>query len=421
MTDPIPSNVSQPTELRFNTTVNILDGAFFGVALGFASFTTIIPLFVSQLTDSSVLIGLIPAIHTVGWQLPQLLTAGRVRRLERYKPMVMAMTIHERLPFLGLALVAYYLAGLDSSIALVLIYILLIWQGLGGGFTATVWQSMIGKIIPSTWRGRFFGVQSSAANLLMSITAVIAGQILERYESPGDYALCFLLASAGLIISFAFLGSTREQAHAPTNPAEIPANLWREVVDILVSDRIFRRFLMIRMIFQLGGVAFSFYAVYAVGVLGVSEALVGWLTGLLFFSQVIANPTLGALGDRMSHRLILLLGVTMAMLSTGLAGWATSIPLWFVIFALAGMGAVANWTTSMVLSLEFGTPANRATYIGMANSLIAPATLLAPFLAGWCIDNFGYAAMFRSSALVFLIAALISLSLLRLEPDGRRI
>ncbi len=420
MTDSIPTNTSQSSDVRFNTIVNILDGGFFGIALGFASFTTIIPLFVRQLTDSSVLIGLIPAIHSVGWQLPQLLTAGRVRRLERYKPMVMAMTIHERLPFLGLALVAYFLSRLDTPIALMLIYILLIWQGFGGGLTAMVWQSMIGKIIPSSWRGRFFGVQGSAANLLMSITAVIAGQILERFDSPDDYVLCFLLASAGLAISYVFLGSTREQAHAPTSSSEIPTNLWREVGQILVSDRVFRRFLLIRMIFQLGGTAFSFYAVYAVVELGVSEAMVGWLTGVIFFAQVIANPTLGTLGDRTSHRSILLLGVTMAMLSSALAGWATSIPLWFLIFALAGMGAVANWTTSMVLSLEFGTPANRAAYIGMANSLIAPVTLAAPFLAGWLIDAYGYTAMFRISALVFLVAALISLSLLRLEhkaPD----
>jgi MFS family permease len=173
------------------------------------------------------------------------------------------------------------------------------------------------------------------------------------------------------------------------------------------------------MILQLGGAAFSFYAVYAVGELGVSEALVGWLTGVIFFSQVIANPTLGALGDRTNHRFILLLGSTMAMLSAGLAGWVTAIPLWFVVFGLAGMGAVANWTTSMVLSLEFGTHANQATYIGMANSLIAPATLLAPFLAAWCIDNYGYTTMFRASALVFFIAAVINLSLLRLEPNGR--
>jgi len=57
--------------LRFNFTVGMFDGGFFGLGVGFASFAAIIPLFVSQLTHSALLIGLVPAIHNVCWQLPQ--------------------------------------------------------------------------------------------------------------------------------------------------------------------------------------------------------------------------------------------------------------------------------------------------------------------------------------------------------------
>ena len=92
--------------LRYNVFVSILDGSSFGLAMGFGSFSTILPLFVSHLTNSATLIGLVPAIHAVGWQLPQLFTAGRVARLRRYKPTVILATIHERLPFLGLMVVA---------------------------------------------------------------------------------------------------------------------------------------------------------------------------------------------------------------------------------------------------------------------------------------------------------------------------
>src|SRR5690606_6573920 len=87
--------------LRFNVTVNLLDGGIFGIALGFASFGTILPLFVASMTDSATLIGLVPAIHASGWLLPQLFTAGYTSRLRRYKPTVLKATIHERLPFLG--------------------------------------------------------------------------------------------------------------------------------------------------------------------------------------------------------------------------------------------------------------------------------------------------------------------------------
>lgn len=87
--------------LKHNFTVNILDGTFFGLGIGFASFATVIPLFVSNLTESALLIGLVPAVHNVGWQLPQLLTAKSVSRMKQFKPAAIFWTIQERLPFWG--------------------------------------------------------------------------------------------------------------------------------------------------------------------------------------------------------------------------------------------------------------------------------------------------------------------------------
>ena len=417
MSDPSSHASNTPGDVRFNALVNILDGAFFGAALGMASFTTVIPLFVRQLTDSATLIGLIPAIHVVGWQLPQLLTASRVRRLSRYKPMVLAMIIHERLPFFGLALLAWSLPGLERNTALALVFALLVWQGLGGGYAAVVWQSMIGKIIPAAWRGGFFGAQSSASNLGAAITAVAAGQILERFPSPFDFALCFALAGLLMAASFGFLASTREVEHDPAPPPEAGARQWDEIKRILRSDRAFQRFLLIQIILRLGLTAFSYYAVYVVSELGASEALAGWLTGALILGEVIISPALGAIGDRKGHRLVLLLGSLGALASAALAGWLSTIPAWFLIFILAGAGYAVSWTTTMVLTLEFGDPHNKAIYIGLSNTLVAPGALAGPFLAGWCIETLGYATMFRAAAVIFLLGASLSLSLMRLKHE----
>ncbi len=124
------------SNLRYNITVNVLDGAFFGLAWGSASFFTVIPLFVSTMTDSAILIGLIPAIHAVGWQLPQLLTANRVSRATRIKPFLMWLTLQERLPYLGLAIIALFVPSLGKQSALALTFFVLIWQGLGSGLAA---------------------------------------------------------------------------------------------------------------------------------------------------------------------------------------------------------------------------------------------------------------------------------------------
>src|SRR5512134_3103825 len=122
--------------LRYNVTVGLLDGGMFGVALGFASFGTILPLFVASMTDSATLIGLVPAIHAAGWLVPQLFTASHTARLRRYKRTVMLATIHERLPFFGLAIIALLLLRIGLHVGLMLTFVMLTWQGLGGGITA---------------------------------------------------------------------------------------------------------------------------------------------------------------------------------------------------------------------------------------------------------------------------------------------
>jgi hypothetical protein len=195
--------------LRYNITVGLLDGGFFGVAIGFASFGTILPLFVASMTNSATLIGLVPAIHAAGWLLPQLFTANYTAQLRRYKRTVLLMTIHERLPFLGFALVALLLPRIGLQAGLVVTFMLLIWQGLGGGFTANPWTSMISKIMPTEARGTFFGTQAAVANLFISAAAVGAGYLLNAFDSPFDFVSCFLIATVFFTVSWGFLALTR--------------------------------------------------------------------------------------------------------------------------------------------------------------------------------------------------------------------
>ena len=146
MATPIEAYIQK--HLRFNFTISMFDGGFFGLGMGFSSFAAIIPLFFSHLTNSALLIGLVPAIHNVGWQLPQLLTASWVSRAKRYKPLTLLMTIHERVPFLGLAVVALCVPFTSKGTALILAFCMLIWQGLGAGLAANPWTNMVTKIMP---------------------------------------------------------------------------------------------------------------------------------------------------------------------------------------------------------------------------------------------------------------------------------
>lgn len=403
-------------DLKHNIICNLADGGFFGLAVGLASYSTVIPLFVATMTDSAILIGLIPAIHNMGWQLPQLLVAKRITKMGRVKPHVLFMTIQERVPILALAIVGLLLPVIGSTAGLIATFAVLIWQGLGAGFTANPWQIMISRIIPGNIRATFFGGQTAAANLLASLGAVLAGIALKRFSAPWDFSSCFFTASALYVISWFFLNQTREPER-PLEPDPDPIRpLWHDVAAIFSSDRPFRNFLISRFISQFGMMAFAFYTVFAVKKLGMDTVAVGIMTSILMITQVAANPLLGRIADKWSRKWVLVAGSLAAAFSALLALLIKDPKLFAFVFVLNGIGATAFWTIGLAFSLEFGEERQRPTYIGMANTFIAPSTILAPLLGGLLADAFGYDVTFIVSAICGLIAV-ITLVVLVKEPQ----
>jgi MFS family permease len=401
--------------LRHNVTVNLLDGGFFGLAIGFVSFSTILPLFVASMTNSATLIGLVPAIHATGWLLPQLFTASHTAQLRRYKRTVMLMTIHERVPFLGLALVALLLPKIGVQAGLVLTFLCLIWQGLGGGFTANAWTSLISKIIPSDSRGTFFGTQAAVANLFISAAAISAGYLLNWFEATRGFLYCFLVACVFFTVSWFFLLQTREPADNDKVIEANPPPFWHGAAQILKRDRNFDWFLASRILSQFATMGFSFYIVYALRRFHMQEVTAGYLTATLTIAQMVANAGMGWLGDRVGHRLMLIIGAACAMLSSVLAWFAPSLVWFFPIFVLTGFSNVSIWTNGMTMTVDFSGEQERPFYIGLAQTLTAPATIVAPLIGGWLADTQGFLLTFGLSSVISVVVISILIFFVR-EP-----
>ncbi len=373
--------------------------------MGFASFTAIIPLFVHHLTDSALLIGLVPAVHNMGWQMPQLFTAGWLSRVRRYKPLTLWLTINERLPFLGLAVVALLVPQFSKTTILTFTFLMLIWQGFGAGFTANPWTNMVSKIMPTDLLGIFFGAQSAAFNGFAGVSAIAAGIILDKIAAPRNFSICFFMTFVFMAFSYLFLSLTREPESA-IRKIQPRAAFWGKSLAILRKDSNFRVFLLVRIISQFAGMAFAFYIIYAVQQYALSDAAAGIMVAMLWIGQVVLSPVMGRLGDRWSHRGVMSLGALGAALSAVLAWMAASSAWFYFVFVLEAVAIVAIWTIPMALSVSFSSNEDeRPLYIGMANTLPAPAAILAPILGGWLADTAGYHFMFLLSAVFGLLMA----------------
>lgn len=393
------------SHLRYNVTMNLLDGAFFGLALGFGSFATIIPLFVTQLTDSAILIGLAPAFHAIGWQLPQLFNASQVARAREYKPIVLQNTMHERIPFLVLGVTAFLIPVIGIKTALVVTFLALAWQGLGGGFTANPWANFISKIIPPESRGTFLGIQGALANLTISVAAVGAGYLLETVAFPKNFGISFLAASLLFGASYVALAKTREPRDEEKVVAEKQASFWEDAKRILKKDKNFNWFLVTRFLMMFATMGFGFLILLGLRRFEMDAVTAGYLTAALTLAQTVANAGMGWLGDKIGHRAMLIVGAVAAALSSIIAWRAPTIAWLYPAFILSGIANVALWTIGIAFTVGFGADAERPTYIGLSNTLVTPATVAAPIIGGWMIDQFGFESTFGLAAIIGIVTA----------------
>jgi MFS family permease len=406
-------------DFRHNFSVNVADGAFFGFGMGLTSTVAVLPLFLATLTDSTTLIGLIASIHLIGWQLPQLFMAKRVTRRRRYIPMVLWLTIQERWPFFGLAVVALLTPSMPPLVAVLLVYLFYGWHSVGAGITAPAWQSMIGKIMPVRWRGTFYGTQSGAFSLLGALGALIAGWMIANVAYPVNFAIIFALAGVMMVISWVFLAMTREPEHDALPVETAHTSMWRHIRGILSTDANFRWFLVARSVMQFTLIGMNFYTLYALRIFELGPETIGLLTSVLLIAQTISNPIVGWVGDRIGHRLMLVFGAAAFFAANTLAITTTDPNLLYVVFALAGVGNTVFFTSMLTLTLNFGQDHNRAYYIGLGNTLIAPISLVTPLLGGILVDVFGFGAMFGLTIAAAVIAGLILLFLLRDQHENR--
>jgi MFS family permease len=387
---------------RFNAVVNVLDGTTFWFGASFIASLTILPVYVSRLTDSKMALGLLSTIVSTGWLLPQLFTANWVQRLPRKKVVPVNLGLFtERLPIL-LLVPAAWLATRSHTLALVAFFVLYAWHVLGAGVVAVGWQDMLARIIPLDRRGRFFGITNFGGTATGALGAVAAAWLLDRYDFPYGYMLCFAAAAIFVFVSWVFLALTREPTQASQEPAIPQREYWGRLPRILRSDLNFRRYLFSQIVVSVGGLAFGFLAAYAARRWQLPDSQAGRFTTTMLIGQALSNLAFGLLADRKGHKLVLELSTLLGTAAMGLASLAAA-PVWFhAVFALTGATTAGFMLSGIMIVFEFSTPDMRPTYIGLNNTALGIVKIVAPMLGGWLAGVVGYQALFAMAFVVGL-------------------
>lgn len=380
---------------RWNFSVNLVDITFITLAFSLISRETITPLLVSQLTDSKIAVGFVPAIFSISFYLPQLFAANHAEGLVRKLPFVMFVGgILERVPYVFAGIAILLFAESAPTVALLCIYLVIGLGAFGAGVATPAWFTMIGKVLPVNRRGIFFGVSEGLGTLMGIIGAYFVGIILDEMGYPQNFASLFMIAATFMAISWIGLALNREPESPIVKKQISQRRYFRQLPKILRENHNYRRFLLSYSINRLSLMGTSFFIVFGNDNFSLSGADVGLLTAILIGSQAVMQLALGWLGDRRGHKQNLMISAFAVAAAALLAMSATDLLGLVPSFVLLGIGLAADHISRLNIVLEFAVPQDQPTFIGLTNTFLAPVVFLAPIFGGWVATSFDFQSLF---------------------------
>jgi hypothetical protein len=395
-------------EVRRSFVLGILNGTAFGFAEALIDPPVVLTWFVSQLTSSNLLIGLVAPLGNAGWFLPQIFVSTRIQRMPRTMPAYVASAVIRTVAWLLVAAAVWMVD--DPALLLISFFALYSIARVSSGLGGLSFFDVVAKTVPARRRGSFFAWRQLVGGVLGLGGGWIVKTILNSpaLPFPDGHASLFLIYSVGMALGMLAFGLIREPSGVVSARLVTMDDQLRRSRRLVQADPVYRRYMAARAALGLTSVALPFYGVYAKNVLGASGGMAGIYVAARIGGTLIFNLPWGRLSDRRGNQLVMRLlslgsGAT-ALLALGLVGliglvqpqgsWLPYVAL--PIFFLDGAVRPAHIMVGSNFLLELAPEGERSLYLGLSNTLLGVVVLISG-LGGLVVDAFGFAGVFALS------------------------
>jgi MFS family permease len=270
----------------------------------------------------------------------------------------------------------------------------------GKGIRTAPRDALLAANADKTNRGAIFGFHRSMDTLGAVVGPLAALLIL--YLSGDNFRLVFYFAMVPSIgaIFYAFRAKEPEVKDVKVREYHF-SEFWKE------APKAYKKLLVLITIFSIANSSDVFLILKLKSISSDSTAILGYV----FFNIIYAlfSYPAGVLSDKFSKRLIFGTGlIIFSAVYTGFS-FADNLPVIFILFTLYGLYSAATDGISKAWISDFVDDRNRATAIGLYNSVTGLGILLGSSLAGFLWDSFSSEVPFAFSAAVSLIIGIIIL------------
>jgi MFS family permease len=389
--------------------LGVLNGVFFNAAGAFIHGGIVIPLFISSLSDSKILVGLFSTIEAFGWSFPQVFSGALIMGSPLVLWLYNRMSIIRVITFSAILALVFLIGDQNHWLLLTGFGAGFIIYSLAGGVAGVPFMDIIGKTIPNNKRGTFFGMRMFFGGIVAIIAGPIVKNILGAYDFPTNFGILFTIAFVfigGGLLSFA---AAKEPASSISSPKpDITKNLLY-AYNLYRGDINIRRLVLSRMLSLCYLTAVPFYVLIATQKLNISVNLAATYLSFEMAGYLGLNFFWAWLSNQISNRQVMkwaalcsLIAPTIALLSL------YKNPGYFIfglVFFFNGAASSGSGLGFLNYLLEIGSDKDRPILVGLVHTLIAPAVFMS-IIGGILIELFGLRTMLFITLLCLLISSI---------------
>ena len=390
-----------PDEIRHNFRLGSINGILYTFADSILDPTLVLVAFLSNLTQSPILLGLIVPIRQAAWSLPQLWVSGYIQNMPR-KMVAYRQMAWIRIAWWGILALSINLIQ-DPTWLLITFFVSFTISSLANGVGGLPFLEVIGKTIPPNRRGEMYAWRLGVGGALGIGGSVFVRWILSAnspFQYPRNYGILAIIFFGVASVSLVIFNRAVEYPDQHLQPRR---NFWAQIkrgITILGREKNYRNLMIALSLLTISSAAIPFYAIFVQQELGGSKDWVGIYLAVIMATNMISNIVFGR-QSRNSNQIVLIgaaiAGLLMSLLVFLLVVLAKPLHLtplaasiWLLpVFILNGIRGTGIGVSSNSLLLNIVPDAERSLMIGFSQTVVG-AVMLATGLIGVVVNSLGY-------------------------------
>ncbi len=391
-------------QVKKNFILGIASEAFWGAGLGLILPNTILPLALVDLGQSASSAGLLGSIFSMGICLPQVFSALAVP--PRFTNPKSLAWLH--FPAIAGPLISglgfNFLRTGDQGGRLAFLFLGFAVFSFGIGLVAPHWIVCVGRCIPESKRGIYFGSSFFASGLCATLTGWLGSRWAAEGGMDWGYRFCFLFSVLPLLGSVLVLRLLEPIQPEPNQPP--PQALWGSFNLLrrkLAEPGSFRMGMVLTILMTLASAPGNLYTVYLREQAHMEASWFQLFTPGVTLGGMAGAFFLGWLVDHHGLQKAFAMAFAAGLASLGLIAFPGHPAGAALAFVFSGFINSAFPVITLVMILRIARREESTVEVGLFNTLMSPWSL-APLFAGWLASTAGYAWAFAAATASCFIA-----------------